>query len=187
MKIESFEEAEKYGKYVDWCVTHAEQSYNSYTKNRMCPFYFCLKDGFENLSATAGRGCPLDEYGLSMIAVSINPDGSCNTCTCRWNHANGGNDTVMSPKELSTVVNRNFYDVFKPVTIEEMAEARKKMIEDIQDEIQYNVNYHGYLAAEPVISENSDDEAEYYIYKSEDDVMALVDSEYNVIAVYEQI
>ena len=44
VRIDSFKEAEKYGKYVDWCVTHAEQSYNSYTKNRMCPFYFCLDD-----------------------------------------------------------------------------------------------------------------------------------------------
>ena len=187
VRIHSFDEANEYADYVDWCVTYDEEMYDSYSKHGLCAFYFCLRKGFEELEPEKGEGCPLDEYGLSMIAVSINPDGSCNTCTCRWNHANGGNDTVMSPKELSTVVNRNFYEVFKPVTIEEMAEARKKMIEDIQGEIQYNVNYHGYLAAEPVISENSEDEAEYYIYKSEDDVMALVDFEYNVIAVYEQI
>ena len=114
IKIGSFEEAEKYGEYTEWCVTHYEDMYNSYTGNGIGVFYFCLKKGFENLERVKGEGCPLDEYGLSMIAVSINLDGSLNTCTCRWNHDNGGNDNIMDTQEISNLLGVNFYSVFKP-------------------------------------------------------------------------
>ena len=40
--IDSFDEAKKYGKYVSWCITHYENMYNSYTKNGLGRFYFCL-------------------------------------------------------------------------------------------------------------------------------------------------
>ena len=110
--IDSFEKASKYSAYTTWCVTESEESFENYTNGGV--FYFCLKGGFENDERVAGPNTPLDEYGLSMIAVSICPDGQCNTITCRWNHDNGGNDKVMTTEELSKVIGENFYDVFKP-------------------------------------------------------------------------
>ena len=80
-------------------------------------FYFCLKDGFENVPEKIGENCPLDEYGLSMIAVCVDENGECKTITCRWNHDNGGNDNVMSTDELSRLLGVNFYEVFKPSTV----------------------------------------------------------------------
>lgn len=127
--IDNFETAEQYGDYVSWCVTHDDGMYNNYTHNGLGRFYFCLKPGFENVPEEKGEGCPLDEYGLSMIAVSINPDGSPNTITCRWNHDNGGNDSVMTPEELSNVIGYNFYDVFKPYTEEEIKAKRAELLE----------------------------------------------------------
>lgn len=61
-----------------------------------------------------GENAPLDEYGLSMVAVCVDKDGDLRTCTCRWNHSNGGNDNIMDTKQISQLVGRNFYDVFKP-------------------------------------------------------------------------
>ena len=114
VRIDSFEQASEYSKYTSWCVTHYENMFDSYTSDGYNQFYFCLKHGFENLEPIKSEGCPLDEYGLSMIAVSVDADGGLNTCTCRWNHDNGGNDGIMDTKQISSVIGANFYDVFKP-------------------------------------------------------------------------
>ena len=133
VNIDSFDEASKYGEYTDWCVTHYDDMYDSYTHNGLGRFYFCLKDGFENVPREKGEGCPLDEYGLSMIAVSVNEDGSCNTITCRWNHDNGGGDNIMTPQELSEIIGMNFYKVFLPYSKEEIAEKKKELVYMIYD------------------------------------------------------
>ena len=114
VRIDSFEQAQQYGKYTSWCVTHDENMFNSYTNDGIGQFYFCLRYGFENEKAVKGENCPLDNYGLSMIAVSVDENGRLNTCTCRWNHDNGGNDSIMNPKQISEVIGMNFYQTFKP-------------------------------------------------------------------------
>ena len=114
VRIDSFEQAEEYGDYVSWCVTHDGGMFDSYTNDGFNQFYFCLKNGFENVEEVQSEGCPLDEYGLSMIAVSVNENGMLNTCTCRWNHDNGGDDSIMNAKEVSQVIGMNFFEVFKP-------------------------------------------------------------------------
>ena len=114
VRIDSFEQSSQYGKYVSWCVTHQESMFNSYTSDGINQFYFCLKNGFKNVDEVPSEGCPLDEYGLSMIAVSVNENGMLNTCTCRWNHDNGGDDSIMNSKEVSQVIGANFFEVFKP-------------------------------------------------------------------------
>lgn len=112
--IETFTEAKEYGEYTSWCVTHDGSMWRNYTDNNHNQFYFCLKEGFENIPAEAGDNCPLDEYGLSMIAVCVDPDGEMKTCTCRWNHDNGGNDHIMTESQISEVIGKNFYDTFLP-------------------------------------------------------------------------
>ena len=114
VRIDDFEQASQYGQYTSWCVTHDENMFNSYTSNGLGQFYFCLRNGFENEPEQVGEGCPLDSYGLSMIAVSVDESGRLNTCTCRWNHDNGGDDNIMDVKQISQVIGRNFFEVFKP-------------------------------------------------------------------------
>ena len=128
--INSFEEAQQYSKYTSWCVTHYENMYESYSSNGIAQFYFCLKNGFENVRMSAGENCPLDEYGLSMIAVCVDKDGRLKTCTCRWNHDKGGNDHILNTKQISQIVNRNFYEVFKPN--EKWASAFAQMKESLK-------------------------------------------------------
>ena len=117
IKIDSFEESNKYSRYCDWCITNDAGAFEDYGGNDRNQFYFCLRNGFENEEAVIGDGCPLDSYGLSMIAVSIRPDGSINTCTCRWNHDNGGNDHIMNDEQLSRLLGINIYDVLKPMEL----------------------------------------------------------------------
>lgn len=141
VKITSFEDAEEYGEFTDWCVTHDEGMFETYTSAGGV-FYFCLRDDYESVERVAGENCPLDDYGLSMIATSVNADGSCNTITCRWNHANGGNDSIMTPEELSRVVGRNYYKVFLPLTPEEVEYKKMQLLftidEEISEELAYN-------------------------------------------------
>ena len=141
VRIDSFEEAERYGDYVSWCVTHDEGMFDSYTSDGINQFYFCLRNGFEGERRIEGEGCPLDDYGLSMIVVSVNENGMLNTCTCRWNHDNGGNDSIMNTKEISEVVGARFYDVFKPNNkFKEMinnATARLRNGESLEDVFDY--------------------------------------------------
>ena len=117
VKIDSFEEANKYSGYCDWCITNDDEAFDDYGGD-INQFYFCLRNGFENEEAVIGDGCPLDSYGLSMIAVSIRPDGSINTCTCRWNHDNGGNDHIMDDEQLSRLLGVNIYNTLKPRKID---------------------------------------------------------------------
>lgn len=131
VKIHSFEEAEKYSRYTSWCVTHYPDMYNSYTAEGDNIFYFCLKDGFENIQPEKGENCPKDEYGLSMIAVSVRPDGSLNTATCRWNHDNGGDDNIFTTEEISQIIGRNFYQTFLPPSPEDIKEIKKTKINEL--------------------------------------------------------
>ena len=131
--IDNPKEAYKYRKYTSWCVTHDKNMYNSYTNNGSGRFYFCLRKGFENEPKVEGDGCPLDSYGLSMIAVSVTMEGEVNTITCRWNHDNGGNDNIMTIEQLEDVIGRNFYQTFKPYTHEELHAKGVILFDEVQD------------------------------------------------------
>ena len=130
ISIPDFKSANRFRKWTSWCVTHQKSMYDSYTKDGLGLFYFCIKDGFETVKKVVGEGCPLDEYGKSMIAISVNDDGSLNTATCRWNHDNGGNDNIFKDaKEVSEFFGVNFFETFKPRTVDELlAKYKKKTI-----------------------------------------------------------
>ena len=107
--------------------------YDSYTNNGSGRFYFCLHKGFENEPMVEGDGCPLDNYGLSMIAVSVTMEGEVNTITCRWNHDNGGNDSIMTIEQLEDTLGRNFYQTFKPYTREELHAKGFILFDEVQE------------------------------------------------------
>lgn len=129
--IDSFEEATRYGNYTSWCVTHDERMFNNYTSDGLGRFYFCLRNGFQREPQQVGEGAPLDSYGLSMIAISVNANGSLNTCTCRWNHDNGGNDSIMDVDEIEDLLGVNFFNTFKPYDREELKRRGMIGLEDL--------------------------------------------------------
>ena len=150
VKIPDFKTASKYGEYTSWCVTHSNNMYMNYTNNGSGLFYFCLKHGFENVPKEQGENAPLDEYGLSMIAVSVDEEGEPNTITCRWNHDMEGNDHIMSKDELEDLLGVNFYDVFKPYSKEELKAKGFLSLDDVREllangtnpsDVFYEINY----------------------------------------------
>ena len=138
--INSYEEATKYAKYNDWCVTYSEEMFDDKTCNGAGRFYFCLRNGFENVPKKVGPNAPLDEYGLSMIAVSITMEGEPNSITCRWNHDNGGSDSVMDDEQLSELLGVNFYSVFKPYTREELHAKGVILFDEVQPMLDNGVS-----------------------------------------------
>ncbi len=130
VKIPDFESASKYGQYTSWCVTHDEYMFDNYTNGGTGLFYFCLRSDYQTVPKNTGEGCPLDDYGKSMIAVSVNDDGSLNTCTCRWNHDNGGNDGIMTTEQISDLLGVDFYKTFKPRDVEDIWKAYKNQSVD---------------------------------------------------------
>ena len=135
--INSPEEASEYTRYFPdedrWCVTEDEDAFNSYTNDGIGRFYFCLRNDFRKTKRVMSEGCPLDNYGLSMIAVSVLDDGSVNSITCRWNHSNGGTDHVMDVPQLEDILGRNFYQTFKPYTKEELRARGLTPFEDVPE------------------------------------------------------
>ena len=113
--ITSYEECQKYNKATEpgaWCITYGEQHYNGYVKRNRGHFIIFCKKGFESIPRRKGQGFPLDEYGLSMLAV-VQSDKSTNILqvTSRWNHGTGIDNTsvnnadhVMNKDELLQVI-----------------------------------------------------------------------------------
>ena len=178
VRINDGDEAEPYGRYTDWCVTDPYgDAYNSYTHGGLGVFYFCLKDGFENVPMEEGENCPLDEYGLSMIAVSVNEDGSCNTITCRWNHDNGGNDHVMEVEQLEKLIGRGFYQTFKPRTKEEIKAKRMEILDDIayqaSEEATWNGVKNNEYAFGPLFDEDDENAIKVFRYRLDDNLIIV--------------
>lgn len=110
--------------YVDWCICnspYADQEYAQYLANGGT-FYVCLRDGFEDEERIKGENCPLDSYGLSMIAVIIGTDGMPENITTRWNHDMEGenNENLWNAEQLQKILDVDFRSIFKPRKTEEL-------------------------------------------------------------------
>ena len=115
VKIDSYQDASKYKSYTSWCVTKSNKNFDSYSCDEMNQFYFCLKKGFKNVKKD-DKDAPLNDYGLSMISVCVDYNGMPLYITTRYNHDFDGenNENLCSPRQVSEVINMNFFEVFKP-------------------------------------------------------------------------
>ena len=105
VKIESFDDAERFRPYVSWCVTLDESLFDDYTTNGEKTFYFAVRKDFKDVA----KDDP--SYATSMLAILTYPDGSMdssNGCTSRLN--NGGK--FMDPKQVQDLLGVDFYKTF---------------------------------------------------------------------------
>lgn len=112
IEIKDYNMAKEYSKYTSWCITSSENMFNSYTGQGLGKFYFVLKNGFENIKRPSSNNNVMDDYGLSMIAVSVKLNGRLNTITSRYNHDCGGNDSFLSVSEIEKLIGQSFYSAF---------------------------------------------------------------------------
>lgn len=139
-----------------WCVaqTYGKDAYNSYTSNGLNKFYVCLRDDYKTVEKKVGQNAPLDDYGLSMIAINVDALGELNTCTVRWNHSYGGNDNAMTVEQISDLLGVNFYETFAP---KDPRETFEKLIYDERDPICSKLGFR------------KDDDSDFDYYNLEDD------------------
>ena len=114
--ILSQEDASKFTDYVNWCIVNSG-AFDAYAWGGGM-FFFCLKDGFQNIYDFDGKSDrnnepPLDVYGTSMIAVRIDPTGKISSITSRWNHK----ARCISSKELDLIIGIPFSEVMEKAGI----------------------------------------------------------------------
>lgn len=110
--INAYNDIKRFSPYTEWCITKSESDFDNYI-NHGQRFYICLKKDFERIQAEKADNYPLDDYGLSMLAISVYPNGRLATSTTRWNEVSMGNRT-LNVQQISNLIGKNFYDVFKP-------------------------------------------------------------------------
>lgn len=123
VRINSFDDAFKYRENVDWCVCKEEDAYDRYVGDNGSIFYFCLLNGYEDVKKERSKGYPYDEYGLSMIAVTVDINGNYETCTLRWNHdvpSEHDAEHMLNVSQLEELLGVSFYKTFIPMTKEEV-------------------------------------------------------------------
>jgi len=140
VKINDYQQASTYSDYTSWCICASPARFRQYTDDGTCQFYFALRDGWDKMNSKNHyyEEELLGDYGLSMLAICVEPDGELKSCTCRWNHDKGGNDHCMNVEQIEDVLNLNFYDTFIP-----SAEGAKKMnsidkVEEMMENIKTN-------------------------------------------------
>lgn len=120
----TFEESKSICKDIpdcDWCIGRDSWAFKKYVGGKGC-FVFLIRDDYKDVKQVSGDNSPLDDYGTSAFAVSFAPKklslegsklvrspggGEINTITCRWNHANGGDDSVCTVEELNKITGIN--------------------------------------------------------------------------------
>lgn len=140
IKIDSYEQSKRYAQYPcknsPWCLTIEEFKFNAYSADGKNAIYFILADDFRELEEPDVNSEPIipdyvdedtyysispeltrmyDKYGMSMIVVIVNPDGTLNTCASRWNHKfTEHSRDYLDEDDISVLIGRNFYNTFKP-------------------------------------------------------------------------
>jgi hypothetical protein len=157
VKVDSFEKASQYNKYLSsnkgyvsnnagqaWCVTGSATNFNHYvdlngeTKSKGEVFYFLLKEPdwneFKKLPPREQRD-PFDDYGTSMIAVSIKPNGMINTATSRYNHDLPGKysdtDHIFSEEDISILLGKPIFEALPSSTPFTLKEKEKDRSEEV--------------------------------------------------------
>jgi uncharacterized protein (TIGR02145 family) len=117
-EIPDFKTAKAFYKYTNpdsrWCITHMENMWDSYTSDGMNKVYFAYKPDFKKADRIAGKNVPLDEYGLSLISIIVDPWENLRAVTTRWNHENGGSDQAMDARQLSELLGGNVFELCPP-------------------------------------------------------------------------
>lgn len=103
VQIDSYEELLKYKNFLNrWCIVQSEDAFDSYTINGINDLFLCLRDDYKEVKPTPGDGYPKDSYGLSIIAVIVDPDGNIASTTSRWNNTDEM-DNLLTKAELAAL------------------------------------------------------------------------------------
>ena len=130
-RITNFQEMQAYypltPSHSPWCVAYSERKFDAFSANGANGIYVILHYDYKSINETAGTQrslsflqaidkeptSPYDDYGLSMILIIIDNEGSLINCTSRWNHTfcHSSHD-YLDEYQISMLIGRNFYETF---------------------------------------------------------------------------
>ncbi len=108
--INSYEEIEPFGKHTDWCITVDELIFRQYGDGGNNHLYIAVRDDMMTVPAIPGVSAPHDDYGYSLMAIYVKPDGK-KSVTSRWNSFDEG-DSFIEEAELRELLGEK-YDVLR--------------------------------------------------------------------------
>ena len=132
-------------QYTDWCVCgeNGLWEYAQYLSNGG-KLYILMRDGFENVERKQGENCPLDEYGLSLIALIVGADGLPDNVTTRWNHEFGGENhsDMWNAEQIQKLTGINYLATFKPRSAQQLRQMHlnEQKVPSAQDQVHNKVN-----------------------------------------------
>ena len=128
-RITNFQEMKAYYSFTPshspWCVAFSEKKFGAFSANGANGIYVILHYDYKSINETAGTqrslsflqaidkepSSPYDDYGLSMLLLVTNPEGSLIYCTSRWNHTfKHSSHDYLNESEISMLTGRNFYE-----------------------------------------------------------------------------
>lgn len=102
--IYNFGDVEKYAKPnapTSWCISTGEGNLRHYMRANNSFFVIFTKNGWKDVPRVKGKSYPLDEFGLSAMAMQLSKeDGHIVGGTTRWNHGEGF-DISMADNRIS--------------------------------------------------------------------------------------
>ena len=132
-------------QYTDWCVCgeNGLWEYAQYLSNGG-KLYILMRNGFENVEKKQGENCPLDEYGLSLIALIVGADGLPDNVTTRWNHEFGGENhsDMWNAEQIQKLTGINYLATFKPRSEQQLRQMHlnEQKVPSAQDQVHNKVN-----------------------------------------------
>ena len=129
-RITNFQEMQAYypltPSHSPWCVAYSERKFDAFSANGTNRIYIVLHHNYKSINETAGSQrslsflqaidkepySPYDDYGLSMLLMVTNLEGSLIYCTSRWNHTfKHSSHDYLNEYEISMLTGRNFYKI----------------------------------------------------------------------------
>ena len=130
-RITNFQEMQAFSPLTPsqspWCVAYSEKKFDAFSAYATNSIYVILHRDYKNINETAGTkrsqsflqsidkepSSPYDDYGLSMILIILDNEGSLINCTSRWNHTfcHSSHD-YLNEYQISILLGKNFYNTF---------------------------------------------------------------------------
>ena len=122
-----------------WCITYSKTNYDNYTYGNNAFFVILLRNDYEKTPREMGKNYPLDNYGLSMIAIQVSKNSDrVVKGTTRWNH--GGYDGCPTIPRADDAVSQEM--------LEKIAGITPEVIHTIREEYQQNSDKYNDRGAE---------------------------------------
>ena len=107
VRIDNYDELIPYAGYTEWCIVFSDVAMEYYLQGGK-KLFVLIRSDMPRVHKAKGEGYPKDDYGLSLIAMIVDKDGSFE-CTSRWNSFEEP-PQLLTRDELISMLNKDDYE-----------------------------------------------------------------------------